>query len=107
MNAGGQITVSLKPEVSRILEILTGPDGRSQAPRVGTRSAERTVTVKDGQTIVLGGLISQEERKQTVKVPLLGDIPILGELFKFTTSTISESEVIFLITTQIVPETTP
>ena len=102
VNSGDLITVSLKPEVSRILEIITAPDNSAQAPRIGTRSAETTLTVKDGQTIVLGGLISQEERKTTIKVPLLGDIPVIGELFRFTSTTTSESEVIFLITPQIV-----
>jgi type II secretory pathway component GspD/PulD (secretin) len=103
VNSASLITVNLKPEVSRVLEIVSGPGG-AQAPRVGTRSADTTLTVSDGQTIVMGGLISQEERKTTVKVPLLGDIPVIGELFRFTTTTTGESEVIFLITPQIVRE---
>jgi type II secretory pathway component GspD/PulD (secretin) len=103
VNSANLITVNLKPEVSRVLEIVSGPGG-AQAPRVGTRSADTTLTVPDGQTIVMGGLISQEERKTTVKVPLLGDIPIIGELFRFTQTTTGESEVIFLITPQIVRE---
>lgn len=101
VNSANLITINIKPEVSRVLEIVSGPGG-AQAPRVGTRSADTTLTVPDGQTIVMGGLISQEERKTTVKVPLLGDIPVIGELFKFTTTTTGESEVIFLITPQIV-----
>lgn len=84
-----------------MLEIVSGPGG-AQAPRVGTRSVDTTLTVPDGQTIVIGGLISQEERKTTLKVPLLGDIPVIGELFRFTSTTTGESEVIFLITPQIV-----
>jgi len=103
VNSANLITVNLKPEVSRVLEIVSGPGG-AQAPRVGTRSADTTLTVPDGQTIVMGGLISQEERKTTVKVPILGDIPIIGELFRFTSTTTGESEVIFLITPQIVRE---
>jgi type II secretory pathway component GspD/PulD (secretin) len=103
VNSANLITINLKPEVSRVLEIVSGPGG-AQAPRVGTRSAETTLIVTDGQTIVMGGLISQEERKTTVKVPILGDIPVIGELFRFTTTTTAESEVIFLITPQIVRE---
>jgi type II secretory pathway component GspD/PulD (secretin) len=101
VNTNNLMTVNLKPEVSRVVEIVSGPGG-AQAPRVGTRSVDTTLTVTDGQTIVMGGLISQEERKTTLKVPLLGDIPIIGELFRFTSTTTSESEVIFLITPQIV-----
>jgi type II secretory pathway component HofQ len=101
VNTNNLMTVNLKPEVSRVVEIVSGPGG-AQAPRVGTRSVDTTLTVPDGQTIVIGGLISQEERKTTLKVPLLGDIPVIGELFRFTSTTTGESEVIFLITPQIV-----
>lgn len=101
VNTPELMTVALKPTVSRVLEIVSGPGG-AQAPRIGNRTAETTLTVRNGQTIVMGGLISQEERKTTLKVPLLGDIPVLGELFRFTSRTTAESEVIFLITPQIV-----
>lgn len=97
VNTDGLITLSLKPEVSSVAAIVTGPGGQ-QAPRVATRSAETMLTVKDGQTIVLGGLISREERETLIKVPLLGDIPIIGELFRFRNTDRRESEVIFLIT---------
>ncbi|HEY6101805.1 MAG TPA: secretin N-terminal domain-containing protein [bacterium] len=100
VNTNNLMTVNLKPEVSRVVEIVSGPGG-AQAPRVGTRSVDTTLTVPDGQTIVIGGLISQEERKTILKVPLLGDIPVIGELFRFTSTTTGESEVIFLITPQI------
>lgn len=106
VNSDGLITMSIKPEVSSVLAIVTGPGGQ-QAPRVGTRSADTNLTVRDGQTIVLGGLISREERSSVLKIPLLGDIPILGELFKFSNTTFKESEVIFLITPVIVQDGTP
>jgi len=97
VNTDGLITLSIKPEVSAVAAIVTGPGGQ-QAPRVATRSADTMLTVKDGQTIVLGGLISREERETLIKVPLLGDIPIIGELFRFRNTDRRESEVIFLIT---------
>lgn len=102
VNEEGLMTVQLKPEVSSItsLEPITG----GFAPRIATRSADTLVTVRDGQTIVLGGLISQEERRTTIKVPLLGDIPIIGELFKFTTTDVRDTEVVFLITPTIMKE---
>lgn len=100
VNVDGIITMSVVPEVSSVAEIVTGAGGQ-QAPRVATRSATTTLTVRDGQTIVLGGLISREERQTLVKIPLLGDIPIIGELFRFRTTDRRESEVVFLITPQI------
>ncbi len=102
VNVEGLMTLAIKPEVSAIAEIITV--GNQSAPRIATRSADTVISVKDGQTVVFGGLISQQERKTVVKVPLLGDIPIIGELFKFTNTDVRESEVIFLITPQIVKE---
>lgn len=100
VNADGLITMGLKPEVSTLGELVTGPNN-TEAFRIATRNAETTLMVLDGKTIVLGGLISREEREATVKVPVLGDIPILGELFKSTNTEQRETEVIFLITPQI------
>lgn len=97
VNTDGLITLGIKPEVSAVAAIVTGPGGQ-QAPRVATRSADTQLTVRDGQTIVLGGMISREERETLIKVPLLGDIPIIGELFRFRNRDRRESEVIFLIT---------
>ena len=102
VNVDGLMTLQIKPEVSSIARTITV--GNQSAPQIATRSADTMVTVRDGQTIVFGGLISQQERRTTVKVPLLGDIPIIGELFRFTNTDISEAEVIFLITPQIVRE---
>jgi len=100
VNADGLITMGLKPEVSTLGELVTGPNG-TEAFRIATRNADTVLMVQDGKTIVLGGLISREERQQTVKVPLLGDLPILGELFKSTSTEQRETEVIFLITPQV------
>lgn len=102
VNEEGLMTIQLKPEVSSVIEVIT--TAQTQAPRIATRSAETMLTVRDGETIVLGGLISQEERKQTIKVPLLGDIPILGQLFRFTSTDTRETEVVFLITPSILKE---
>lgn len=104
VNTDGLITMAIKPEVSSIAAFVTGPGG-VQAPRVAARSAETTLTVKDGQTLVLGGLISREERESVIRIPLLGDIPIIGELFRFRSTDRRDTEVIFLITPAIVKDT--
>jgi type II secretory pathway component GspD/PulD (secretin) len=103
INSDGLMTVIIKPEVSSVVEIITTTQG-TRAPRIATRSAETTLTVADGQSIVLGGLISQEERRSVIKVPLLGDIPILGELFRFTTVDVRNTELIFVITPTILKD---
>jgi type IV pilus assembly protein PilQ len=60
------------------------------------------VTVRDGDSIIIAGLISAQERTTVIKVPLLGDIPIIGALFRRTTTDREESEVIFVVTPQVV-----
>ncbi len=105
VNAGGLLTMNLRSEVSSLLSIDTFSG--SQAPRTTNRVAETTLQVKDGETIVLAGLIRREERETTFKVPLLGDIPILGELFRHNETHSVETEVIFLITPTVVKDATP
>src|SRR5712664_210144 len=102
VNSDNMITLSLKPQVSS----LGAPQssGGQTAFIINTRTADTQLSVQDGKTNVLGGLISRDERLTTIKVPVLGDIPILGELFKNTSNTITESELIFLITPQIVKD---
>jgi type II secretory pathway component GspD/PulD (secretin) len=102
VNSDSVITLTLKPSVSS----LGAPQssGGQTAYIINTRTADTQLSVQDGKTIVLGGLISRDERLTTIKVPVLGDIPILGEMFKNTSNTITESELIFLITPQIVKD---
>lgn len=102
VNTDEVITLALHPEVSSLGAPVSS--GGQTAFILNTRSADTQLVVQEGKTIILGGLISRDERLTTVKVPVLGEIPILGELFKNTTTTINETEVIFLITPQIVKD---
>src|SRR3989454_4160626 len=102
VNSDEVITLSLTPEVSTLGAPVTS--GGQQAFIVNTRNADTVLTVADGKTIVLGGLIDRSERTTILKVPLLGDIPILGELFRSSDTTTAETEVIFMITPQIVKD---
>jgi len=96
---GGMITTLVEPEVSRILRFV-GPD--NDLPQTSTRRAFTNVRVKDGQTIYLGGLISEEERKNVKKVPLLGDIPLLGALFRHTKNEMVRLDLVVEMTVRIV-----
>jgi len=100
VNRDGLITTKVEPEVSAVTEFLNTASG--PVPRVSTRKATTIVTVRNGDSIVLGGLISAAERRTVIKVPILGDIPILGALFRTSTIDRQESEVIFVVTPQIV-----
>lgn len=72
------------------------------APIVNQREADTTVSVKDGETIILGGIIRNNVSTTTNKIPLLGDIPILGHLFRSTNKTNSKTELMVLLTPHVV-----
>ncbi|MBD3237608.1 MAG: hypothetical protein GF330_12960 [Candidatus Eisenbacteria bacterium] len=75
----GFITALVEPEVSRILAFV-GPD--DDLPQTSTRRARSLVRMQDGQTVYLGGLLSEERRRTVKKVPILGSIPLLGHFFR-------------------------
>ena len=73
-------------------------------PIITTRSADSMINVSSGGTIVIGGLMDSSEIKNVQKIPLLGDIPILGEFFKHTSKSRDKRELIILVTPRIVGE---
>jgi len=95
----GYVTTLVEPEVSRILRFV-GPD--EDLPQTSTRRALTNVRVRDGQTIYLGGLLSEEIRHDVKKVPLLGQIPLLGALFSHTRKEKVRLDLVIEITPRIV-----
>ena len=73
-------------------------------PILTTRRADSVVNLKSGSTMVVGGLMDSSETKAVNKIPLLGDIPILGEFFKYTSKTKDKQELVILITPYIIGE---
>ena len=76
VNNDGYVTLNVHPEVS-LVTLATAGAGGGQLPQISTREATTTVRVKDGDTIAIGGLISEQDIKNIQKVPLLGDLPVL------------------------------
>ncbi len=76
----GHIRMRIKPEVSEIDRFLT-IEGDEVRPITNTRTAETEVQIRDGQTVVIGGLVKTKTTRSVKKVPILGDIPFLGLLF--------------------------
>lgn len=99
VNRDGLITTRVTPEVSSVITLLQP----GNIPRLSSRKATTTVTVRSGESIIIGGLISTQERINVIKIPLLGDIPLVGNLFRYTSVDRRDSEVIFIITPQILP----
>ncbi|MGC8783402.1 MAG: secretin N-terminal domain-containing protein [Armatimonadota bacterium] len=96
-NPEGDITLQIHPEVSLITGFLKTPVG-GEIPQVSRRFADSAVRLRSGETLVIGGLISQRDLKLVQKVPLLGDLPILGYLFKQTNTKRSNSEIMVFLT---------
>ena len=99
INENNQITLSLEPEVSNILE-WKGPN--ADMPLVRVRKTTTTVRVEDGQTIFIAGLLSEERTDIVKKLPLLGDIPLIGLIFQHKREEIKRSNLIIEITPKII-----
>lgn len=101
VNDDGYITTRVEPEVSTIVGWV-GPN--NEIPWVKTRTATTTVRVKDGETIIIAGLLSEEETTQISKVPLLGDLPLLGKLFQHTVKNKKKTDLIIEITPKVLED---
>ena len=96
INADGTITATIHTEVSTPQYVSD-----LRAYRFNTRSADTTVTVRDGEPMIIGGLIGAEEEKSLSKIPFLGDLPILGALFKNHRKSNTESELMIFLTAHV------
>jgi len=102
MERDKMIRLKIAPEVSSITG-WTG-SGATIAPNVGTRRATTELKVKDGDTVVIGGLMRASDTDNIKKVPLLSNIPILGQLFQSRDTKQEERELIIMITVNMVKE---
>jgi type II secretory pathway component GspD/PulD (secretin) len=101
INDDNQITLTMTPEVSSIIDLV----GRSGMPKVSVRKTTTTVRVENGQTIFLAGLLSEEVVDVISKLPLLGDIPVIGLLFQHKRKTIMKKNLIIEIKPKIIYDT--
>ena len=103
INADGRILLVINPSVSQPSATAAGST-QTGAPAIDNRDATTTVLVRDGETIVIGGLISDSMSDTISKIPLLGDIPILGWLFKKKSKTRVRNELLIFVTTRVLPD---
>jgi type II secretory pathway component GspD/PulD (secretin) len=106
VNQAGDIVVDLRPEVSTFIQFDTFGTGTNAiyAPRFSTRTAQTQVMIKDNQTIAIGGLMKETKTKYYSKVPLLGDIPLLGELFKKTEDGTEATDLLIFVTVRLIKD---
>jgi len=102
INKDGQITAKISPEVSSIIDFVSG-----YIPRTKVRRISSTVTVPDGKKIIVGGLLNSTITQKTTKLPLLGDIPILGKIFQHRYETMDNTDLIMEITPRLITANEP
>ncbi len=99
----GFVRMEINPEISQLTNKTTQITEDFQAPVINQRTVDTIVTVKDGQSVVIGGLIQSVEEERRTKVPLLGDLPGIGAAFQSTKKTASKTELLVILTPRIIP----
>ena len=106
-----EVTPQITPEGNIILNVDVNKDSVGRATANGfaidTKHIQTQVLVENGGTVVIGGIFEQTDREDETKVPLLGDIPVLGNLFKTKTRTANKSELLVFITPRMLTNGTP
>ncbi len=95
------VRMKVNPKVSAVREFIDGGQG-TQVPVIVDRNANTTVTVRDGETLIIGGLLSTSTIEQRTQMPIVGDIPLLGWLFSSRQEVDAKSELVFFITPRII-----
>ncbi|MCE9932312.1 GspD family T2SS secretin variant ExeD [Aeromonas salmonicida] len=95
INEGDSVLLTIEQEVSSVGKQASGTEGLG--PTFDTRTVKNAVLVKSGETVVLGGLMDEQTKEEVSKVPLLGDIPVLGYLFRSTSNTTSKRNLMVFI----------
>jgi type IV pilus assembly protein PilQ len=103
-----EVTPQITPEGAIFLDVRVNKDSRGQdtqsGPAIDTKNVQTQVLVENGGTVVLGGIFEQTERTTITKVPVLGDVPVLGYLFKNTARVNDRSELMIFITPRVISE---
>ncbi len=103
-----EVTPQITPEGSIILDVDVNKDSRGETTAAGiainTKHVQTQVLVENGGTVVIGGIFEQTEIDDVTKVPLLGDIPVMGNLFKNRSKTANKSELLIFITPRVISD---
>ncbi|MFH1453673.1 MAG: secretin N-terminal domain-containing protein [Armatimonadota bacterium] len=100
ITSDGYVVVNVKPEISDFISLVA-----NLYPYTNERSADITVRVKDGEPIIIGGLRRKAYTNTVNKIPLLGDLPIVGSFFKGKAVTKADNEVVIIVTPRIIAKT--
>ncbi|WOE68938.1 pilus (MSHA type) biogenesis protein MshL [Hydrogenimonas thermophila] len=101
------ITLKINPSVSDTINAIVESVSRTMPPDLERRQMSTVVTVKNGDHVILGGLITEKENIQNNKVPILGDIPLLGYAFKYEEKTKETVELVIIVTPYLIKKEAP
>jgi type II secretory pathway component GspD/PulD (secretin) len=96
VNAGNYISVSLHPTVNSLTGIVNG------VPQIATRDTQTTVALQEDQTLIIGGLIQESVNRNETRVPLLGDLPLVGRAFRNSSVNSTRNELVITVTPHVV-----
>lgn len=103
---GLEVTPQITPDGRIIMDLKINQDSVGSlfngVPSIDTNAIETSVIVDNGQTIVLGGVFRSEDVKETIKTPFLGDLPVIGRLFRYNNTTSQKAELLIFITPRVV-----
>jgi len=102
ISADGLITLDITPAVSRLVRTETSATGQTNAPVIDIRQASSIVRVRDGATVVMGGLVQDNATTTHRKIPVLGSIPFLGKAFSGEYKSSDRTELVFFLTPRII-----
>jgi len=101
IHIGDEVSIKVGLEVSNIVREIVSGNSNTRTYQLGTRNASTVLRLKDGETQILAGLISDEDRRSANRVPGLGTLPVVGRLFSDTHETRGKTEIVLLITPRL------
>ncbi len=99
---GGEVRMELNPSIEAVID--PGPSDLPFTPTVAKREVSTTVTVRDGEVIVIAGLTREDETKSVARIPILGSIPLIGFLFRHTVEGVEKTNLLIFVTPKIVSD---
>jgi len=102
IDGNNMITLDVLPAITRLQAIVTSPDGRQTAPVTEVKQASTIVRLRDGETAIIGGLISEETGETIRRIPVLGRVPVVGAAFRSKANLRARTELVIFLTPRIV-----
>ena len=102
ISQGGLVRIEIYSEFSKLIEDVTTPS--SDTPTTAKRKAQTVISMNSGSTVVIGGLIRDDKTTIEKKIPLIGDLPLVGGLFKFQRDRLQKTNLLIFITPHVISD---